>query len=149
MIYSYYKSKKIVGDKKMQKSNFFIPILLLSIIFISNLNGNNRIFLDNQATEYLAFCDQMPEPVGGLPEIYKLIEYPELAKRKGVEGKVYVLAFINENGGVDDVKVIKGIGAGCDEATIDAVKKSKFTVGKSGGNPAKVKLSLQIQFKLG
>ena len=133
----------------MQKSKFFFPILILTILFISNLNGNNLAIMDNQGTEYLAFCDQMPEPVGGLPEIYKLIEYPELAKRKGIEGKVYALAFINENGGVDDVKIIKGIGAGCDEATIDAIKKSKFTVGKAAGTPAKVKLSLQIQFKLG
>ena len=133
----------------MQKSKFFFPILILSLIFISSLNGNNNAYLDNQGTEYLAFCDQMPEPVGGLPEIYKLIEYPELAKRNGVQGKVYALAFINENGGVDDVKIIKGIGSGCDEATINAIKKSKFTVGKSAGNPAKVKLSLQIQFKIG
>ena len=91
----------------------------------------------------------MPEPVGGLPAIYKLIEYPEVAKKARVEGKVYVLAFINENGDVDDVKVVKGIGAGCNEATIEAVKKTKFLPGKMGGNPAKVKMSLQIQFKLG
>ena len=105
--------------------------------------------MDMQANEYLAFCDEMPEPVGGLPAIYKLISYPEVAKRAGVEGKVYVLAFINENGGVDDVKVVKGIGGGCDEATIEAVKKSKFKPGKAAGVPAKVKMSLQIQFKLG
>ena len=102
-----------------------------------------------QDAGYLAFADKMPEPVGGLPAIYKLIEYPEIAKRAGVEGKVYVLAFINESGGVDDVKVVKGIGAGCDEATVEAVKKSKFSPGESAGKPAKVKMSLQIQFKLG
>jgi protein TonB len=91
----------------------------------------------------------MPEPVGGLPAIYQLIKYPEVAKRAGLEGKVYVLAFINENGDVDDVKVVKGIGGGCDEATVQAVKQTKFTPGKMAGAPAKVKMSLQIQFKLG
>lgn len=131
----------------MRKSKFLI--LILSLIFISNLNAAHNLFLNDQGTEYLAFCDQMPEPIGGLPAIYALIKYPELAKRSGVEGKVYVLAFVNETGGVDDVKVIKGIGAGCDEAAIEAIKKSKFTVGKSAGTPSKVKLSLQIQFKLG
>ena len=117
--------------------------LLLSIIAFLTISINA------QGNEYLAFADQMPEPVGGLPAIYKLITYPEMAKRAGVEGKVYVLAFINEEGGVDDVKVVKGIGAGCDEATINAVKKTKFTPGQSGGKTAKVKMSLQIQFKLG
>ena len=101
-----------------------------------------------QGNEYLAFADKMPEPVGGLTSIYQTIQYPETAKKAGIQGKVYVLAFINENGGVDDVKLIKGIGAGCDEAAIEAVKKAKFTPGKMGGNSAKVKLSLQIQFKL-
>ena len=133
----------------MRKSKFLISILILSLIFISNLNATNDLFLYDQETEYLAFCDQMPQPLGGLPAIYELIEYPEMAKRSGVEGKVYVLAFINESGGVDDVKVIKGIGSGCDKATVEAVKKSKFTIGKSAGSPAKVKLSLQIQFKIG
>lgn len=102
----------------------------------------------SQDDGYLAFAEQMPEPVGGIEAIYNLIEYPETAKRAGVEGKVYVLAFINKNGGVDDVKVIKGLGAGCDEATIEAIKKAKFSPGKFEGNVAKIKLSMQIQFKL-
>ncbi len=42
----------------------------------------------------------MPEPVGGLEALYKKISYPEIAKRTNVEGRVYLLAYINENGGV-------------------------------------------------
>ena len=123
----------------MEKIKF---TLLTSLFMLLTLS------ISAQDPGYLAFADEMPTPVGGLPAIYSLIEYPEMAKRAGVEGKVYVLAFINEDGGVDDVKIIKGIGAGCDEATIEAVKKSKFTPGKSAGKISKVKLSLQIQFKL-
>lgn len=126
---------------------FFISILIL--FFTINLTAKTNKILVNQATEYLAFADKMPTPIGGLQAIYKFIKYPEMAKRSEVQGKVYVLAFINENGGVDDVKLIKGIGAGCDKATMDAVKKVKFTPGVSAGKAAKVKLSLQIQFKLG
>ena len=130
-----------------QASITFLAAMLIFFIAM-NLNAKSNINLDNQGTGYLAFADQMPEPVGGLPAIYGLIEYPEIAKRSGVQGKVYVLAFINEQGGVDDVKVIKGIGAGCDQATINAVKKTKFVPGKTAGKTAKVKMSLQIQFKL-
>ena len=125
--------------------SLFLLIILISFLPL-NLSSNNKFNL--QAVEYLAFAEEMPQPVGGLPSIYKLITYPEVAKKAGVEGKVYVLAFINENGDVDDVKVVKGIGGGCDEATIEAVKKTKFTPGLSGGKPAKVKMSLQIQFRL-
>jgi periplasmic protein TonB len=133
----------------MQKTRVVPFVAILLFILASCLYGKTNAILELQGTEYLAFADQMPEPIGGLPEIYKLIKYPEIAMRAGVEGKVYVLAFINEEGGVDDVKVIKGIGAGCDEATIEAVKNTKFAPGKTAGKSAKVKMSLQIQFKLG
>jgi protein TonB len=125
-----------------------ISLLLLLFLFLTqtlNLAENNYLM---QGTDYLAFAEKMPEPVGGLKAIYEKITYPEIAKRAGVQGKVYVLAFINENGGVDDVKVVKGIGGGCDEAAVDAVKSSKFSPGVSEGKPARVKMSLQIQFKL-
>ncbi|MCB0749733.1 MAG: energy transducer TonB [Ignavibacteriae bacterium] len=124
--------------------------LILSILIFLTLNINATKTELNlyQSEEYLAFAEEMPTPLGGLEGIYQLIKYPELARKSNVQGKVYVLAFVNENGDVDDVKVVKGIGAGCDEETIEAVKKTKFSPGKSGGKNVKVKMSLQIQFKL-
>jgi periplasmic protein TonB len=98
--------------------------------------------------EYAAFAEEMPSPVGGMPAIIKQIAYPASAKKANIEGKVFVLAFINEKGGVDNVKVLKGIGGGCDEAAIEAVSKSKFNPGKNAGTAIKVKLSLTITFKI-
>lgn len=123
-------------------------ILVFNLLILIILGSFTEIKSEFQNEEYLAFAEQMPEPVGGLEGIYKAIKYPELAIKSGVQGKVYVLAFINEDGKVEDVKIVKGIGAGCDEATIEAVKKSKFVPGKSAGKNVKVKMSLQIQFKL-
>jgi protein TonB len=90
----------------------------------------------------------MPEPIGGIAAIQQLITYPEIAKRAGVEGKVYVLAFVDESGNVTNAKIIKGIGAGCDEAAIDAVRQTKFKPGKQRGTPVKVQVSIPIVFKL-
>lgn len=104
--------------------------------------------ISEQGDQYLAFAEVMPEPVGGLASIYKKIVYPSIAKSAGLEGKIYVLIFVDEQGGVDDVKVVKGIGGGCEEAAIQAIKSVKFTPGKNGGVPVKVKLSLPIAFKL-
>jgi protein TonB len=97
---------------------------------------------------YFVAVEEMPEPVGGISEIQKKIVYPEIAKRAGVEGKVYVLAFVDESGNVTDAKIIKGIGAGCDEAALDAVKKTKFKPGKQRGKPVKVQVSIPVVFKL-
>jgi len=97
---------------------------------------------------YFVAVEEMPEPIGGISEIQKKIVYPEIAKRAGVEGKVYVLAFVDEAGIVTDAKIIKGIGAGCDEAALNAVKKTKFKPGKQRGKAVKVQVSIPVVFKL-
>jgi protein TonB len=97
---------------------------------------------------YFVAVEEMPAPIGGIVGIQKKIVYPEIAKRAGVEGKVYVLAFVDESGTVTKAQIIKGIGAGCDEAALDAVKKTKFTPGKQRGKPVKVQVSIPILFKL-
>jgi len=101
-----------------------------------------------EAPTYFVAVEEMPEPIGGIKAIQEKITYPEIAKRAGVEGKVYILAFVDEEGNVTKTQVIKGIGAGCDEAALDAVKKTKFKPGKQRGKPVKVQVSIPIVFKL-
>jgi len=101
-----------------------------------------------EAPVYFVAVEEMPEPIGGIAAIQQLITYPEIAKRAGVEGKVYVLAFVDERGTVTNAKIIKGIGAGCDEAAIDAVLQTRFKPGKQRGTPVKVQVSIPIVFKL-
>lgn len=98
--------------------------------------------------KYLIAADEMPEPIGGLASIQKNIRYPQLAKLAGIEGKIYVLAFIDEDGNVANARVIKGIGAGCDEAALEAVKVVKFTPARNNGTPVKVQVTIPIVFKL-
>ena len=98
--------------------------------------------------EFIVSTEVMPEIIGGLVSIQKIIMYPEIAKRAGIEGNVYILAFINEEGNVVNARVTKGIGAGCDEAALDAVKAVKFTPGKQLGKPVKVQITIPIVFKL-
>lgn len=122
------------------KITFVFAILLTFFLSLQNAQA--------QQDEYLPYAQVMPEPVGGLQTLYSKISYPEMAKRNGVEGKVYVMAYVNKQGAVDDVKVIKGIGSGCDEAAIDGIRKTKFTVGKNEGAAVNVKVSLSIVFKI-
>lgn len=101
-----------------------------------------------EAPTYFVAVEEMPEPIGGIKGIQEKIEYPEIAKRAGVEGKVYILAFVDESGNVTKATVLKGIGAGCDEAARDAVLATKFKPGKQRGVPVKVQVSIPIIFKL-
>ena len=97
---------------------------------------------------YFVAVEEMPEPIGGIKAIHDLIIYPEIAKRAGIEGKVYVLAYLNEEGIVVKTEIIKGIGGGCDEAAENAVKHTKFTPGKQRGKPVKVQVMIPIVFRL-
>jgi protein TonB len=124
----------------MLKSIIKILILLFFTLSFSKLAYS-------QEDSYLSVAQVIPQPVGGMDAINKHINYPKLAKKAGVTGKVYILAYINENGGVDNTKIVKGIGAGCDEEAANAVKSTKFTPGKNDGVPIKMKLVLGFTFK--
>jgi periplasmic protein TonB len=97
---------------------------------------------------YFVAVEDLPEPVGGIAAIQSAVVYPEIAKRAGVEGTVYVEAYVNEQGEVTRTVVVKGIGAGCDEAAQAAVAKTKFKPGKQRGKPVKVRMSIPIRFRL-
>jgi periplasmic protein TonB len=101
-----------------------------------------------EAPTFFVAVEEMPEPIGGIQAIQSRIVYPDIAQRAGVEGKVYVLAFVDEQGTVKKAQIIKGIGAGCDEAALDAVLKTKFKPGKQRGVPVKVQVSIPVIFKL-
>jgi len=98
---------------------------------------------------YFVAVEQMPEPIGGIGAIQKSIVYPEIAKRAGVEGRVFVKAFIDSTGTVAKTELIRGIGTGCDEAAMAAVKKIKFKPGVQRGKPVNVQVTVPILFKLG
>jgi len=97
---------------------------------------------------FFVAVEEMPEPIGGIGEIQSKIVYPEIAKRAGVQGRVYVKAYVDEGGRVSKVELIRGIGAGCDEAAMDAVKSVMFKPGKQRGKPVKVQVTVPVLFKL-
>lgn len=125
----------------------FLLIFFFSLFFLLTDESKPKSLIRGEE-EYLVAVDKMPAPVGGIEAIMKKISYPSSAQRIGVQGKVYVLIYINEKGEVDDVKVVKGIGAGCDEEAANVIKRSKFSPGMNGGTPVKTKFSLAITFKL-
>ena len=98
--------------------------------------------------EIFVIVEQSPELIGGLPGLQKKIKYPEIAKKAGVEGRVFLQLIVDEQGNVSDPIVTRGIGAGCDEEAVRAILEAKFKPGKQRGKAVKVKMSLPITFRL-
>ncbi|MBK8945941.1 MAG: energy transducer TonB [Ignavibacteriae bacterium] len=94
------------------------------------------------------WVEEMPEIIGGLAALQSKIIYPEIAQKAGISGKIYLQGTINKFGNVTDITVLKGIGAGCDEAAIEALKSVQFIPGKQRGKPVKVRITVPIVFSL-
>jgi len=103
---------------------------------------------EEEEEDFFTVVENMPELIGGLAELQSRIEYPEQARRAGIEGRVYVQFIVNEEGQVEDPEVIRGIGGGCDEEAIRAVKQAEFRPGMQRGRPVRVQYSLPIVFQL-
>lgn len=59
--------------------------------------------------------------------------YPPEALRNEIEGTVVLKVTIDEHGNVTDVKLLKGLGFGLDEASIASMRKRKFKPATKGG----------------
>jgi TonB family protein len=92
--------------------------------------------------------EQMPELIGGLASIQQTLRYPELAKRAGIEGRVFVQFIVDEQGNVVDPEVVRGVGSGLDAAALDAVRGARFKPGVQRGQAVRVRMSLPITFRL-
>jgi len=93
--------------------------------------------------------EKQPQLKGSLDAIHKKIIYPEMARKAGIEGKVIVQFVINKKGEVENPKVIRGIGGGCDKEALRVVKTAQFTPGMQYGKPVHVQFTLPITFQLG
>ena len=103
---------------------------------------------EEEEEDFFTVVEEMPVLIGGLAELQSKIEYPEQARRAGIEGRVYVQFIVNEQGQVENPQVIRGIGGGADEEALRAVRDAEFQPGMQRGRPVRVQYSLPIVFRL-
>ena len=95
----------------------------------------------------------MPEFPGGSAALMKYlsenIKYPEAAKEKEIQGRVFVQFVIEKDGSVTDVGVLRSIGGGCDEEAVRVIKgMPKWKPGIQKGKAVRVHYNIPIVFKL-
>jgi periplasmic protein TonB len=77
------------------------------------------------------------------------VNYPDDAKKEGVQGKVFVNFIIDEAGKVGNVKVLKGVSPSIDKEAVRVVAgMPDWTPGKEKGKNVKVQFTIPIQFAL-
>jgi TonB family protein len=99
------------------------------------------------------FVKEMPSFPGGDSErlkfLSKNIRYPQQAAENGIQGTVYVSFVVKSNGSLADIKIIQGIGGGCDEEALRVVKKMPvWRPGYQNGKKVEVLYTMAIKFRL-
>jgi protein TonB len=96
----------------------------------------------------------MPEFPGGgegalIAYIAKNTKYPPMARENNIEGTVFISFVVEKDGSVSDVKILRGIGGGCDEEAKRVIKNlPNFAPGRQNGRPVRVQFNVPVKFKL-
>ena len=103
--------------------------------------------------EPFLFVEEGAEPIGGMSAFYgylkKNLKYPSKARRMGIDGNVYMSFVVERDGNLTNIKVLKGIGAGCDaEATRVLQEAPRWKPGKQRGKPVRQRIQMPIRFML-
>ena len=109
-----------------------------------------------EAEEIFLIVEEFPEPEKGMAKFYEFISenliYPTFARVNNITGKVFVEFIIESDGSMRDVKVLKGIGGGCDEEAVRVIEESisevKWKPGNQRGVPVNVRMVLPLTFSL-
>lgn len=103
--------------------------------------------------EPVNFSEIPPEFPGGLNALHaylsKNVKYPRQAAEDGIQGKVVIKFVVNGKGEIEQAKVMRGIGAGCDKEALRVVNgMPKWNPGKQNGHAVKVYYTLPVDFRL-
>ena len=97
--------------------------------------------------------EQQPQFPGGMEALYKYMQthtnYPPIARRNNISGRVYVQFVVGREGKIKDVKVLKGVDASLDTEAIRMISgMPDWIPGKQNGKAVAVYFVLPVVFIL-
>jgi protein TonB len=103
--------------------------------------------------EIFTVVEESPSYPGGdiarIKFLQQDINYPQMARESGIQGTVYVTFVVERDGRVTDVRVLRGIGGGCDEEAVRVMNAMpRWQPGKQRGKPVRVQFTMPIKFTL-
>ena len=103
--------------------------------------------------EVFFIVEEMPEFPGGEQALREYlgnhIKYPEIAQKKGIQGKVYVTFTVTKTGTIADAKIARGVDPSLDQEALRVVNElPNWQPGKQRGQAVNVQYTVPINFKL-
>ncbi|MCK5857405.1 MAG: energy transducer TonB [Bacteroidales bacterium] len=108
---------------------------------------------DDKEDEIFVFVEDQPGYPGGdkarIKYLQENIKFPVMAIESGIQGTVYVTFVVEKDGRITSVKVLRGIGGGCDEEAVRVIKRMpKWKPGKQRGRSVRVQFNMPVRFVL-
>ena len=152
---------KVTAQESMSSNEESVPTTVIQ----TESDGGNTIYtisssenLDVKSPKsdpdtVFQIVDEMPKFSGGEQAMMEFvasnIKYPEAAKDKNIEGRVFVSFVVEKDGSVSNVKVMRGIGGGCHDEAVRVIKSMpNWKPGIKDGKPVRVSYMMPINFKL-
>lgn len=137
----------------MKKYLLTIIILLTATLYNYGQNINNADTLNQSDEPIFMTLEEPPTFPAGEKALQKFIcentKYPKSAIEEKISGTVYVQFIVEKDGSISDVKVIRGIGGGCDEEAVRVIKQlPDWIPGKQNGVPVRAYFMIPITFNL-
>jgi TonB family protein len=96
--------------------------------------------------------ESMPEYLGGekqlMKDISKRVQYPELSKNLGIQGKVLVRFAVDEKGEITDEDILMGVNSELNLEAIRVISTLRFKPGSYDGEAVKVYYMVPLNFFL-
>jgi TonB family protein len=140
------------------KSEYYIidyrpTIVKYNQIYLGFKSNNSTSTSNKNANKNSPSTEIMPSFPGGdkkmIAFILENLEYPALAIKKGITGRVVVEFIIDKEDNIVDPKVINHVGGGCDEEALRIVSlMPKWTPGFRDGEAVKTRYFMPIEFDI-
>jgi len=110
-----------------------------------------EMVIEEDKAQAFLVVESMPEFPGGESALENFLKnnifYPKAARENHIQGTVYITFVVEKDGSLSDIKVLRGIGGGCDEEALRVVKlMPKWNPGKQNGKAVKVQYTLAVKF---
>ncbi len=145
----------VQSNQTCRLTNIFLKICTsFFLLLISTLSSNAQSDTANPSINYdCMLVENPPEFPGGeqalLDYIRSNVQYPKKARKKNIQGTVYISFIVEMDGKVTNVRVLRGIGGGCDEEAVRVVSSMPdWKPGYQDGEPVRVQFNLPIRFIL-
>jgi TonB family protein len=135
--------------------------ILLSLLFIISgcavkkvQDDSQKISPDKTNQQTFVVVEDMPTFKGGDVNYFRdwvqeRVKYPESLINEKIEGKVFVMFVVENDGSVTNVEIMKGVHPELDKETIRVVESSPlWKPGLQRGVPVRVRFSIVTEYRL-